>query len=115
MNTRSQTLRPVCLYLLPVLLAVLSGFIPQARAAVDTWDGYYGATWDTTNTYWNWDGLTTTGTYTGGDGALFSDYAQANFSITVTGTVSPSSILVTSTIGRAWTIGGGAISGTGTI
>ena len=97
------------------VLALLFGFMPRVHAAVDTWDGYYGSTWDTTNSFWNWDGQSTAHTYTAGNGALFCDYAENNFSISITGTVSPASITVTSTTGRAWALGGGVIAGSGTL
>ena len=125
MNRALLRLR-VALFLYPVAIALfLISMSPSIRAGVDTWDGAYSTSWDTATPNWNWDGGANNTKYASGDGALFCDYANGlggtggpgSWNITISGTgVSPASITVTSTTGRAWTIGGGGvIAGSGTL
>lgn len=96
-------------HLWTALLAVfilLSGQTAQIRAAVLTWDGSGDMSWTQPDST-SWTG----GTYASGDTAQFLGSGAGT--ITLSGTITPGSVLVNST--AAYTFTGSAISGSATL
>ncbi len=101
---------------LPVAVAVMSGPI--------TWTGGTNGSWDTSTANWA-ASVSSTATYSDGNAVIFNDKNAltgtnvSNTNITISGSVSPQSITFNNTGaangGVDYTIGGGAITGTGAI
>jgi autotransporter-associated beta strand protein len=85
----------------------------NASAVTDTWIGAAGTggsgNWDLTSLYWN-DGTTDGVPFANGNDVVFDH--PAGFGITVVGTVSPASVLISAPGANSELIGTGSIAGT---
>ncbi len=78
------------------------------------WTGSVNSSWDANHTTQNWNDSVITETYYDGDDVTFGD-GPANRNISISGTVAPNSVTVSNASGHDYTIGGGAIGGSGTL
>jgi len=97
--------------------------IYQVATPTFTWNdstaaaGYFdGITWDVNDsTKYNWNNGIYADYYTDNSNVVFSDTNNGNYLVSVSGTVSPASILVTNSLATYTISGSGSISGTGAL
>jgi len=82
------------------------------------WDnssgGGDGSSWDTTNLNWFSTAASNPFQYFDGDNVTFSDTNSSHYTVNISGTVSPGSVVVSNSLGD-YVIGGGSINGTASL